>query len=315
MNRGSQAFILVILLLSLIQGCGTGFAPVTDRSMGARPVATSESSQGSSRPAPLPNPGTYMVNRGDTLYSISWRYGLDYREVAKWNNVNERFQIFPGQVLQLTSPSSATGTRVASATISPVSSPSSQSQSSSQPDRSTTQQQTQTSSNQQPVSQQPSSQRPVSQQPTPQQQSRQQTSPQPAASPPQQPVVTSGQPVWRWPANGQIIRRFSAAEGGNKGIDIAGQLGDPVVAAADGRVVYAGSGLLGYGNLVIINHNREFLSAYAHNSRILVSENDMVKAGDKIAEMGQSGTDRVQLHFEIRRNGRPVDPLVHLPRR
>ena len=294
-GRGSQAIILVILLLSLIQGCGTGFAPVTDRSMGARQVGVPVSSQASaSRPAPLPNPGSYTVNRGDTLYSISWRYGLDYREVARWNNVNERFQIFPGQVLRLSPPSSAGSATTATATR-----PTAQPQQSSTPARSATQQTSQTTANQQSSSQQ---------------QARQQTSSQPVASTPQ-PAATTGQPVWRWPANGQIIRRFSAAEGGNKGIDIAGQLGDPVIAAADGRVVYAGSGLLGYGNLVIINHNREFLSAYAHNSRILVSENDMVKAGDKIAEMGQSGTDRVQLHFEIRRNGRPVDPLGHLPRR
>ncbi|WP_235263480.1 peptidoglycan DD-metalloendopeptidase family protein [Nitrincola sp. A-D6] len=139
-------------------------------------------------------------------------------------------------------------------------------------------------------------------------QARQVATPSASAAP------AAGQPAWRWPVDGQIIRRFSAIEGGSKGIDIAGKSGDPVVAAADGRVVYAGSGLLGYGNLVIINHNRQFLSAYAHNSRILVSENDMVKSGTKIAEMGQTGTDRVQLHFEIRRDGKPVDPLTYLPK-
>lgn len=287
MIKGRLAtFILVIVSLVLFQGCGTGFAPVTDRSMDARRVGVPVSSQASaSRPAPLPNPGRYTVNRGDTLYSISWRYGLDYREVARWNNVNDRFQIYPGQVLNLTSTTSSTVTNNRSAA--------SQTPSSSQP------QQTRRST---PP---PASQQTVT---------RQQTAPQPPVSS-QTTVAASGQPAWRWPSNGQIIRRFSAAEGGNKGIDIAGKVGDPVVAAADGRVVYAGSGLLGYGNLVIINHNREFLSAYAHNSRILVSENDMVKAGEKIAEMGQSGTDRVQLHFEIRRNGRPVDPLGHLPKR
>lgn len=293
MKRRWLAYILVILSFSLLQGCGTGFAPVTERSMGAGQTSSqvARSSQ-AGRPAPLPNPGSYTVNRGDTLYSISWRYGLDYREVARWNNVNERFQIFPGQVLRLTPP---TG----SAT---VASQSSVSRSSQAPV--TSQEQGSTSPAREPAS-------------TPQT-TRQQTSSSSSSSAPSAPAqqpAASGQPVWRWPAEGAIIRRFSAAEGGNKGIDIAGNLGDPVIAAADGRVVYAGSGLLGYGNLVIINHNREFLSAYAHNSRILVSENDMVKAGDKIAEMGQSGTDRVQLHFEIRRNGRPVDPLGHLPRR
>lgn len=269
MHRGRIAYIVGILSLGLFQGCSTGYAPVTDRSMGARQIGVPVTAPATaSRPAPLPNPGSYRVSRGDTLYSISWRYGLDYREVARWNNLNERFQIFPGQVLRL-SPASSTAVAAAPVAAAPVPASSS-------------------------TAQQPAT-RPVA------------SSPAPATS--------SGALVWRWPAEGAIIRRFSSQEGGNKGIDIAGQQGDPVRAAADGRVVYAGSGLLGYGNLVIVNHNREFLSAYAHNSRILVSENDMVKAGDKIAEMGQTGTDRVQLHFEIRRDGRPVDPMSYLPRR
>ena len=303
MKRGGLTFILVIMSLGLFQGCGTGYAPVTDRSMEARQVGTPVSSQAASnRPAPLPNPGSYTVNRGDTLYSISFRYGLDYREVARWNNVNDRFQIFPGQVLRLTPPTS--GGVVASAPVQRA-----QTTPTTQP---SPPQSAQSTTHPQRTQQQPA-QQPVQQQTQQQATNRQQSSPPPVSST-QQPAV-AGQPVWRWPANGPIIRRFSAAEGGNKGIHIAGLQGDPVVAAADGRVVYAGSGLLGYGNLVIINHNREFLSAYAHNSRILVSENDMVKAGDKIAEMGQTGTDRVQLHFEIRRNGKPVDPMSYLPRR
>jgi lipoprotein NlpD len=277
-SRGRISYIVMILSLGLIQSCSTGYAPVTDRSMGARqvgvPVSSAQST--SSRPTPLPNPGRYTVQRGDTLYSISWRYGLDYREVARWNNVNERFQIYPGQVLSLSSGGAAATTA---------------------PATTTTAQSTPAASTRQPPSNQPAAQ--------PRQ------TPAPSASP----APVDGQPAWRWPAEGQIIRRFSAIEGGSKGIDIAGKAGDPVLAAADGRVVYAGSGLLGYGNLVIINHNRQFLSAYAHNSRILVSENDMVKSGTKIAEMGQTGTDRVQLHFEIRRDGKPVDPLTYLPKR
>ncbi len=278
MSRGRISFIVMILSLGLIQSCSTGYAPVTERSMGARQlgVPVSSSQRNNSRPAPLSNPGSYRVQRGDTLYSISWRYGLDYREVARWNGVNERFEIYPGQVLNLAI-SSSSNTRPTP----PVASPATTTQSRSQPTSST-----------QSVS----------------------SASQSSASAPST-VTVAGQPAWRWPADGQIIRRFSAVEGGSKGIDIAGKTGDSVIAAADGRVVYAGSGLLGYGNLVIINHNRQFLSAYAHNSRILVSENDMVKSGTKIAEMGQTGTDRVQLHFEIRRDGRPVDPLTYLPKR
>lgn len=297
MGRGRISYIVMILSLGLIQSCSTGYAPVTERSMGARQgsSAVSTSQQASTRPAPLPNPGSYTVQRGDTLYSISWRYGLDYREVARWNNVNERFQIFPGQTLTLLRPSPAvttTATPPVAAQTSPQTPPATAAVNREQPAQTV------------PAQQEAPDQQPVAQ-----------AAQAPATSSSPSPVASSDAISWRWPAEGQIIRRFSAVEGGSKGIDIAGKTGDPVLAAADGRVVYAGSGLLGYGNLVIINHNRQFLSAYAHNSRILVSENDMVKSGAKIAEMGQTGTDRVQLHFEIRRDGKPVNPLTYLPKR
>jgi len=116
---------------------------------------------------------------------------------------------------------------------------------------------------------------------------------------------------WIWPAQGKVIEEF--AEGKNRGIDIAGKAGDPVVASGDGKVVYAGSHLRGYGNLVIVKHNNNFLSAYAHNSKILVKEQQLVKKGQKIAEMGDTDADRVELHFEIRRQSKPVDPLTYLP--
>ncbi len=120
---------------------------------------------------------------------------------------------------------------------------------------------------------------------------------------------------WRWPHDGKVLARYSSAEGGNKGLDISGKIGDPVVAAAEGTVVYAGSGLLGYGNLVIISHSQEFLSAYAHNSRILVRENQKVKQSELVAEIGNTGASVPMLHFEVRRDGRPVDPLRYLPKR
>ena len=131
------------------------------------------------------------------------------------------------------------------------------------------------------------------------------------------PVIAPG-PVsaagWSWPARGTLLARFQSNGSLNKGIDIAGQLGEPVKAAADGAVVYAGRGLIGYGDMIIIKHDETFLSAYAHNSRLLVKEGDQVKVGQVIAEMGSSGTDRVKLHFEIRHKGQPVDPLTYLPR-
>lgn len=116
-----------------------------------------------------------------------------------------------------------------------------------------------------------------------------------------------------WPAQGQVITRFDGAA--NKGIDIAGKAGEPVLAAADGRVIYVGSGVRGYGNLVIIKHNDTFLTAYAHNQKLLVKEDQEVKKGQKIAEMGSTDADRVKLHFEVRRSGKPVDPLSYLPPR
>lgn len=120
---------------------------------------------------------------------------------------------------------------------------------------------------------------------------------------------------WAWPASGTLIGRFASNGSLNKGIDIAGQLGQPVLAASGGTVVYAGSGLRGYGELVIIKHNETYVSAYGHNRRLLVREGQQVKVGQSIAEMGSTGTDRVKLHFEIRRQGKPVDPLQYLPRR
>jgi lipoprotein NlpD len=126
-------------------------------------------------------------------------------------------------------------------------------------------------------------------------------------------LADAGDIVFIWPASGPVVAGFDEAD--HKGLSIAGKAGDPVVAAADGRVVYAGAGLRGYGNLIILTHNDTFLSAYAHNQKLLVKENQTVNKGQKIAEMGSTGADRVQLHFEIRRSGKPVDPMRYLPSR
>lgn len=142
--------------------------------------------------------------------------------------------------------------------------------------------------------------------------SKNQTKSAPAQS---TPSLITGAPQWRWPVKGRVLSAFGASTGLNQGIDIDGNLGDSVVAAAAGQVVYAGNGLRGYGNLVIIKHNDTFLSAYAHNRRLTVSEGDSVKAGEVIAEMGATGADSVRLHFEIRRDGKPVDPIGYLPKR
>ncbi|WP_141001204.1 murein hydrolase activator NlpD, partial [Escherichia coli] len=121
--------------------------------------------------------------------------------------------------------------------------------------------------------------------------------------------------TWRWPTEGKVIETFGASEGGNKGIDIAGSKGQAIIATADGRVVYAGNALRGYGNLIIIKHNDDYLSAYAHNDTMLVREQQEVKAGQKIATMGSTGTSSTRLHFEIRYKGKSVNPLRYLPQR
>ena len=138
----------------------------------------------------------------------------------------------------------------------------------------------------------------------------------PSPAPPQTASAASSsddQPGFIWPASGTLLAGFDEAR--NKGFDISGKAGDPVMAAADGRVVYAGAGLRGYGNLIILKHNNIFLTAYAHNQTLLVKEDQSVRRGQKIAEMGSTDTDRVKLHFEVRRQGKPVDPARYLPSR
>jgi lipoprotein NlpD len=236
------ALTLVVLLAVATAGCGPAFvAPVRD---------------GGSQAARTPGV-VHIVRKGDTLYSIAWGAGLDYRAVARWNGIEPPFVIRPGQTLRLRPPPGDRPPRTAS--TSPSESPARQ----------------------------------------------------PRAAPAAAGPATS--PGWQWPAQGTIIRGFSR-DSANPGIDIAGEAGQSVRSAADGRVVYAGDGLRGYGQLIIVKHNETFLSAYAHNRKILVHEGDVVRRGQPIAEMGATGTDRVKLHFEIRKQGTAVDPLQYLPK-
>ena len=231
--------------------------------------------------------GQYIVRRGDTLWSIAFRFGWDWRELARVNGIQPPHVIYPGQKIRFDGGAS----RVASAAPRPAPKPAPAPAPTSPVVVAT------------PVPRQPAITTPAS--------------PPPAAPPASTPVtpVARSASGWAWPANGTIIGRFSSNGSLNKGIDIAGELGQPVLAASDGTVVYAGSGLRGYGELVIIKHSDTYVSAYGHNRRLLVREGQQVKAGQSIAEMGSTGTDRVKLHFEIRRQGKPVDPLQYLPRR
>ena len=222
--------------------------------------------------------GSHRVQRGETLYSIAWRYGWDYRALARTNGIGAPYTIYPGQVISFGGASARETTperRTASSSSSGASSSSSRSSSS-------------TSS--------------AASSPTP---------PPPKSSSP----ASTGPVPWQWPADGKLLERYSTAAGGRRGIAIGGREGSPVRAAAGGRVVYRGSGLTGYGNLLIIKHNDRWLSAYAHNKKLLVKEGDAVDAGEEIATMGASGTLNTQLHFEIRKDGQPVDPLTLLPRK
>ncbi len=241
-----QYALLAVLWLSTLIGCSTHSVPVRD------------SGQNVARhPA-----GVRVVQRGDTLFTLSWQHGLDYQTVAAWNGITPPYTIYPGQTLRLYPPNRAA--------------------------------------------------RPASPPPL--------TTPLPAGASPAlpQPASTANADAsvrWQWPASGPILRRFDGEASGKKGISIGGTSGHQVRAAAAGRVVYSGSGLVGYGRLIILKHNNTYLSAYGHNQDLFVQEDAEVRAGQVIADMGSSGTNRIQLHFEIRRNGKPVDPLRYLPRR
>jgi lipoprotein NlpD len=233
--------------------------------------------------------GQYRVQRGDTLYSIAFRFGWDWKALAARNGIPAPYVIRPGQIIRFdVQPGQTRQTAVAAVPV--VTKPRTGSSVSSQPS----------------VPSAPPAVRPQPSLPAPV-----------VTAPARTPNASSTRSAagWAWPASGPLIGRFSSNGSLNKGIDIAGELGQPVLAASDGSVVYAGSGLRGYGELVIIKHSDTYVSAYGHNRRLLVREGQQVKVGQTIAEMGSTGTDRVKLHFEIRRQGKPVDPLQYLPRR
>ncbi|KGA43339.1 peptidase [Pectobacterium odoriferum] len=256
---------------------------------------------------------SYTVKRGDTLFYIAWITGNDYRDLAQRNNIPEPYSLNVGQSLSLGSGSgnNASGGALTSgggmlattdATRGGVPTPpsSAQIQTTSVDSQSTNaysgNQGKQNVGKMLPTTGAPTT-APVS-------------APAAVAS-----SNTAAVGSWRWPTDGKVIDSFSDSEGGNKGIDIAGSRGQPITATASGRVVYAGNALRGYGNLIIIKHNDDYLSAYAHNDTMLVREQQDVTAGQKIATMGSTGTSSVRLHFEIRYKGKSVNPLRFLPQR
>ncbi|WP_373853074.1 murein hydrolase activator NlpD [Klebsiella variicola] len=264
---------------------------------------------------------TYTVKRGDTLFYIAWVTGNDFRDLAQRNNVPAPYALNVGQVLQVGNASGQpiTGENAVSqasarasggATATTTSAQKSTAVVASQPtitysESSGEQSATKMLPNNKPATITTTVVAPVTAPTTV-------STTQPTAS-----STSTSSPIssWRWPTDGKVIENFSGAEGGNKGIDIAGSKGQAIVATADGRVVYAGNALRGYGNLIIIKHNDDYLSAYAHNDTMLVREQQEVKAGQKIATMGSTGTSSTRLHFEIRYKGKSVNPLQYLPQR
>ncbi len=244
----------------------------------------------------------HRVESGETLYSVSWEYGYDYKQVADWNNIKPPYRIHRGQIIQLSPPKKEVSRGIWSTAYEPVASDETArdtpAPAAKRELRETSSGRVQTAIQNESVKEidttaegRSSIARSVS--------SRAKT----------------GSVVWRWPAQGRVIADFKSSSSKLKGLDISGRAGQPVRSAAPGRVVYSGNGLKGYGNLIIIKHNERFLSAYAHNRDIFVSEGDEVEAGQRIAEMGDSDREGVALHFQIREAGKPVDPYRYLPKR
>lgn len=311
-----RTLLFVSGLLALLVGCATPTDYV---------VVPEESEPGPQRAEPTRNSGadTYTVKPGDSLYLISFATGADWRQIARLNGITPPYRIFPGQVLRLRTLPPGSHARIAQAPssgsavvraapdsalvapVQPVNPPSSAVARAGVSPPSVPKSPAVVASPVPPASlaKAPAPVRPVA--------------PPAVAVRPVTPVpVRAPKPgAWQWPASGKLSASFSAGAQPHKGIDLDGKTGDPVRAANSGVVVYAGSGVRGYGNLLIIKHDEVFLSAYAHNSKLLVKEGEAVRTGQTIAEIGDSGTDRVKLHFEVRRKGSPVDPTKILPRR
>jgi lipoprotein NlpD len=279
-----RAWCLSGIALLALTACGSkplNRAPVEDRGISLAKVDVESRSEWTKPPVVVEAPGKsafYTVKPKDTLIGIGLETGQSHKDIARWNNLENPNRIEIGQVLRVSPPAGETvavANPVASGSVTATAIAAGPAKPASAPVAV-------------PVA------------PT--------TSP--ASSPP---LAAEDDMGWIWPGNGPVLAGFDEAK--NKGLDIGGTAGEPVLASADGKVVYAGAGLRGYGNLIILKHNNVYLTAYAHNQSLLVKEDQSVKKGQKIAEMGNSDADRVKLHFEVRRQGKPVDPAKYLPAR
>ena len=265
--------IMIVLFGSYLSACSsrTTPAPVSELYQGKTFRDFQEKSFGGQH---------YNVQQGDTLFSIAWYSGNDYRDLAKINSIAPPYNIFPGQLLSLKFPAKSTP---------------------------------KSNNKQTGLISKPKVNQAVDR-------------PKKQAYGKSEQIVNTGsiEPLvgkfpkqvssWLWPSSSKVVRGFSVKDEGNKGLDFEGSIGSPILAAADGKVVYTGSALRGFGKLIIVKHSDSYLSAYAHNDKILVKEQQWIKAGQNIATMGRSGTDTVKLHFEVRYKGKSVDPLRYLPK-
>jgi lipoprotein NlpD len=295
----TQRSVCVLALSLLMTACASRLdqAPVVDRSGGG--VLTT---QGAQPAVPLgpPPPGYYRVKPGDTLYRIALENGQNYRDISAWNNLTNPNQIEVDQLLRVVPPGANTAALTPGVSTAPIGSGGAVQ---SAPLGSTPPSAATGTAGAAGVAAPPI---------------YGSTTNNASLTPPASPGAASdsnagasGNVAFAWPVRGPLLGTFNDST--NKGVNIGGAAGDPVKASADGRVVYAGNGLRGYGNLIIIKHDATYLTAYAHNRALMVKEGDAVTKGQKIAEMGNSDSDRVMLHFEVRRQGKPVDPLKYLP--
>lgn len=280
-GAGRLAFALAVAVAA---GCAADRpAPVVDRSIGL------------AQRQPQEAPGEYRVEKGDTLYSIAFRYGMDFQALARRNDIDPPYTIHPGQRLQLRRDDA----EPAPGRTAPAAEPGGEVTTEPLPE-------------QERAMDAPRETRSATTAP---QASAPEPEPEPESESKPEPEPATGPLDWQWPADGPILSTFAEADSSRNGIDIGGEPGTPVRAAAGGEVVYSGSGLIGYGELIIVKHDKALLSAYGHNRKRLAQEGDRVQAGQKIAEMGDTGAPRAMLHFEIRENGSPVNPDRFLPRR
>ena len=301
MNPHSRVIVIAVLA-AMLHGCASSTAKAPIDSRNNQKQGSSKSYSTAQKTAPSRSE-YHVVQSGDTLYSIAWRYGLNYRDLASINGIRSPYTIYKGQRLRvkpgnqqqaatttaLQQPAPLKAVPVATPTAAPASKPASQA--AARP-----------ATTAPPKTTQPAAKT------TP---SKTATAAPPAARSTSGPAYDGN---WVWPTRGRVLTPFQPSGTGKRGIDIGGHEDQPVKAAANGKVVYAGSGLVGYGRLIIVKHNENLLSAYGHNNKLLVKEGEHVAAGQMIAEMGSSGTNRNELYFEIRKNGKPTDPLRYLPK-